>query len=151
MIRPRKRASEQGQTLAEFALLVPLMVILIFGFVDVSRTYPSWVTIEGAARDGAPYGVTGRSDGALDADDRTPSPQYHTQQRRGPPTHRGRGREGVRRAACPATDSALVQVWLGGRERAAGSRDVEVKMVARRHSRARLRARRYGSVVRAPL
>ena len=81
MIRPRKRAGEQGQTLAEFALLVPLLVILIFGFVDVSRIYQSWVTIEGAAREGARYGVTGRSDCDIAADDRLACIQYHTEQR----------------------------------------------------------------------
>lgn len=81
MLRLRNRADERGQTLAEFALLVPLLVILIFGFVDVSRIYQSWVTIEGAAREGARYGVTGRSDCDIAADDRLACIEYNTTQR----------------------------------------------------------------------
>ena len=81
MPRLRRRADERGQTLAEFALLVPLLVILIFGFVDVSRIYQAWVTIEGAAREGARYGVTGRSDCDIAADDRLACIEYNTTQR----------------------------------------------------------------------
>lgn len=81
MLRLRRRSNERGQTLAEFALLVPLLVILIFGFVDVSRIYQSWVTIEGAAREGARYGVTGRSDCDIAADDRLACIEYNTTQR----------------------------------------------------------------------
>ena len=81
MLRLREAADERGQTLAEFALLVPLLVILIFGFVDVSRIYQSWVTIEGAAREGARYGVTGRSDCDIAADDRLACIEYNTTQR----------------------------------------------------------------------
>ena len=81
MLRLREGADERGQTLAEFALLGPLLVILIFGFVDVSRIYQSWVTIEGAAREGARYGVTGRSDCDIAADDRLACIEYNTTQR----------------------------------------------------------------------
>jgi len=72
---------ERGQTLAEFALLTPLLVILIFGFVDISRMYQSWVTIEGAAREGARYAVTGRSDCTIATDNRLACIQYAATQR----------------------------------------------------------------------
>jgi len=58
----RKRRRERGQTLAEFALAAPLFFLLVFGFVDMARLYQSWVTIQHAAREGARYGVTGRTD-----------------------------------------------------------------------------------------
>lgn len=73
--------SEGGQTLLEFALLVPVIVILIFGFVDVSRIYQSWVTLEGAAREGTRYAVTGRSDCDIADDDRMACIEYQTTQR----------------------------------------------------------------------
>jgi len=76
-----KMRRERGQTLVEFALLTPLLVILIFGFVDVSRIYQAWVTIEGAAREGARYGVTGREDCAIAADNRLSCIQYAATQR----------------------------------------------------------------------
>ena len=59
---PRRRRSDGGQSLAEFALVAPLFVIMLFGFIDTARLYQSWVTIQHAAREGARYGVTGRED-----------------------------------------------------------------------------------------
>jgi hypothetical protein len=61
-IRRLLNRRERGQALAEFALLAPLLVVLVFGIVDVARAYNAWVTVQGAAREGARYGVTGRSD-----------------------------------------------------------------------------------------
>jgi Flp pilus assembly protein TadG len=58
----RRKKRERGQALAEFALILPVLALLIFGFVDVARLYQSWVTIQHAAREGARYGVTGRTD-----------------------------------------------------------------------------------------
>jgi hypothetical protein len=57
-----RRRGERGQTLAEFALAAPIFFLLVFGVVDMARLYQSWVTIQHAAREGARYGVTGRTD-----------------------------------------------------------------------------------------
>lgn len=46
-------------------MILPLFVILFFGFIDVARLFQSWVTIQHAAREAARYGVTGRTDCAL--------------------------------------------------------------------------------------
>jgi len=72
---------ERGQALMEFALLAPLLVILIFGFIDITRLYNAWVTVQGAAREGARYGVTGRSDCPAAPDDRTVCIKYWASQR----------------------------------------------------------------------
>ncbi len=67
----RKRASSDGgQTLVEFALILPVLTVLIFGIVDVARLYNAWVTMQGAAREAARYGVTGRTDCAVSSTDR---------------------------------------------------------------------------------
>jgi hypothetical protein len=58
----RLRRRDAGQTLAEFAMVLPILAILIFGLVDTARLYQSWVTMQHAAREGARYGVTGRID-----------------------------------------------------------------------------------------
>jgi Flp pilus assembly protein TadG len=55
------RKHELGQTLAEFGLILPVLAILIFGIIDTARAYNAWVTIKGAAREGARYGVTGQT------------------------------------------------------------------------------------------
>jgi hypothetical protein len=44
------------------SLIAPVFILLIFGFIDITRVYQSWVTIQHAAREGARYGVTGRTD-----------------------------------------------------------------------------------------
>lgn len=57
-----KRRGEYGQTLAEFSLLIPIITLVIFGLVDMSRAMQAYVTIQEAARDGTRYAVTGRID-----------------------------------------------------------------------------------------
>jgi hypothetical protein len=76
--RQRRRRRERGQTLAEFAMIAPLFVILLFGFIDTARLYQSWVTIQHAAREGARYGVTGREDCAAASPDRLTCIEYIT-------------------------------------------------------------------------
>ncbi|MEX0786633.1 MAG: TadE family protein [Dehalococcoidia bacterium] len=82
--RNHGRKRERGQALAEFAMITPLLVILIFGFVDVARLYHSWVTIQGAAREAARYGVTGREDCPIASDDRVSCIEYHAEERAQP-------------------------------------------------------------------
>lgn len=60
--RPSVKRAERAQTLAEFAIVAPLLFLLIFGLVDMARLYQAYVTVQGAARDAARYGVTGQSD-----------------------------------------------------------------------------------------
>ena len=79
--RRSKRQRERGQALAEFALIAPILVILIFGFVDTTRLYQAWVTIQGAAREGARYGVTGQDDCPSATDNRVACIKYWAQQR----------------------------------------------------------------------
>lgn len=49
--------SQAGQSLTEFALLLPLLVLVLLGVVEVARIYESYVTITNAAREGARYGI----------------------------------------------------------------------------------------------
>lgn len=72
---------ERGQALVEFAIVAPVLLLLIFGIVDLSRLYHAWVTVEGAAREGARYGVTGRTDCAVSQTDRVACIRYAASQR----------------------------------------------------------------------
>ena len=53
-----KRGSrERGQSLVEFALVLPVFLILIFGIVDFGLGLRAWITITNAAREGARVGA----------------------------------------------------------------------------------------------
>ena len=50
----------KGQTLAEFALTLPILLILIFGIIEFARIFQAWVTLQNAARTAARYASTGQ-------------------------------------------------------------------------------------------
>jgi len=51
------RRGERGQALAEFALILPLFLVIVFGIVDFGMAFHSYITITNAAREGARLGV----------------------------------------------------------------------------------------------
>jgi hypothetical protein len=50
----------QGQTLAEFAITLPIVLLLTFGIIEFGRIFQSWVTLQNAARTAARYASTGQ-------------------------------------------------------------------------------------------
>jgi Flp pilus assembly protein TadG len=44
---------KKGQSMVEFALLLPLFVLLIIGIFDLGRAFFSFIAIMNAAREGA--------------------------------------------------------------------------------------------------
>jgi Flp pilus assembly protein TadG len=49
--------SAPGQSLAEFALVVPILMVLFIAVADLARLYTAMLTIEAAAREAADYGA----------------------------------------------------------------------------------------------
>ncbi|WML59145.1 TadE/TadG family type IV pilus assembly protein [Neobacillus sp. PS2-9] len=45
--------SENGQSLVEFALVLPLIVLLLFGIIDFSRIFHVYLTMDHAGREAA--------------------------------------------------------------------------------------------------
>ena len=49
--------SEKGQAMVEFALVLPLLLILLCGIIDFGWLYYNQITLNNAAREGARYAV----------------------------------------------------------------------------------------------
>ena len=56
LIRARKKG-EKGQALVEFALLVPIFLVLLFAIIDFGMGFYSWISVTNGAREGARLGV----------------------------------------------------------------------------------------------
>jgi len=52
--RPRKR--EDGQSLVEFALVIPIFLLVLFSIVDFGMAFHAWITVTNSAREGARIG-----------------------------------------------------------------------------------------------
>ena len=55
------RGGEGGQGLVEFALVLPLLLVILFAIVDFGRLYQGQVTLTHAVREGARLGAVGGS------------------------------------------------------------------------------------------
>ena len=53
----RIRATEAGQSLVEFAMVLPLFLVLMFALVDFGRAFYGWMIITNGAREGARAGA----------------------------------------------------------------------------------------------
>jgi len=51
------RDRDRGQSVVEFALILPVLLLILLGTIDFGRLYYSYVTVANAARVGAEYGM----------------------------------------------------------------------------------------------
>jgi Flp pilus assembly protein TadG len=51
---PRDR--EDGQSLVEFALVIPIFLLVLFAIVDFGMAFHAWITVTNSAREGARLG-----------------------------------------------------------------------------------------------
>jgi len=63
-----KSRRERGQSLVEFALVLPIMMILIFGIIDFGMGLRSYISLTNATREGARYAAVGNEAGAYPTD-----------------------------------------------------------------------------------
>lgn len=53
--------SQSGQSLLEFALVLPVLALMLLGIVDFGQIFSRWLVVEHAARDAARYASLGGS------------------------------------------------------------------------------------------
>ena len=62
--RHTKRRGARSQGLVEFALILPVLLLVIFVVIELARLLHAWLAIENGARFGVRYAVTGEYDAA---------------------------------------------------------------------------------------
>ena len=68
------RSGEKGQSLAEFVMVLPIFLILVFSIIDFGMGFHAWLTVTNSAREGARLGaVRAPEGGACDNDPSTPA------------------------------------------------------------------------------
>jgi Flp pilus assembly protein TadG len=65
----KRKEQRSGQSLAEFALTLPLVLLLVFGFLDLGRAVYYYSAIGNAAREGARYASVRKLDLQSNVDD----------------------------------------------------------------------------------
>ena len=60
------RSGERGQSLLEFAFVVPIFLVVVMGVVDFGVGLKSWIQVTNAAREAARYGAINCSAGDID-------------------------------------------------------------------------------------
>jgi Flp pilus assembly protein TadG len=55
----------RGQSLVEFAMVLPILTILIFGVIDFSLGLRSYISLTNATREGARYAAVGNAPGSF--------------------------------------------------------------------------------------
>ncbi len=58
---------EKGQGLVEFALILPVFLVLLFALVDFGRGYQAWIEVTNASREGARVGAVGGTAAEIEA------------------------------------------------------------------------------------
>ncbi len=58
----RFKSASPSQALLEFALALPILLMLLFGIIDLAALFQAWLTVENIARQTVRYAVTGQYD-----------------------------------------------------------------------------------------
>lgn len=67
----RRQRTARGQSLVEFALVIPVFILLIFGLIDGGRLVYTYNTVANAARDAARVAIVNQSTSGAETCDTT--------------------------------------------------------------------------------
>ncbi len=62
-----REPDQRGQSAVEMALVLPVLLLVLFGITEFGRLLGAYVTVQNAAREGARLGITGADDQAIEA------------------------------------------------------------------------------------
>jgi Flp pilus assembly protein TadG len=62
-----RKARDRGTAAVEFALVVPILLLIVFGIIDFGRALNAQIVLTGAARDGVRLAALGYPDAAIQA------------------------------------------------------------------------------------
>ena len=65
--RRRRRSGERAQSMVEFALILPIFLLVIMATVDFGWALRSYIVVTNAAREGARLGVIGETEANIEA------------------------------------------------------------------------------------
>ena len=57
--------SDRAQSLVEFALIVPMLLILVFGIIDFGMGLRAYISVTSATREGARFAIVGNAPGTF--------------------------------------------------------------------------------------
>ena len=66
-LKGRLFRAARGQSLVEFALVIPILLILVFGIIDFGMGLRSYISLTNATREGARFGAIGNPAGSYPA------------------------------------------------------------------------------------
>lgn len=62
----KKRKNEKGQSIVEFALVIPLLLIFVMAIIEFGFMFNAYLTISSASREGARLGSLGETNTAIE-------------------------------------------------------------------------------------
>ena len=62
-----RKARDRGTAAVEFALVLPVLLLIVFGIIDFGRALNAQITLTGAAREGVRLAALGYTDAAVQA------------------------------------------------------------------------------------
>ncbi|MHB0875764.1 MAG: TadE family protein [Anaerolineae bacterium] len=60
-----RQPGRAGQSLVEMALVLPLLLLLVFGIIEFGRVFNAYIIVTNAAREGARCGAVGCDEGEI--------------------------------------------------------------------------------------
>jgi Flp pilus assembly protein TadG len=94
----KQRRDDRGAAMVEFALILPVLLMLVMGIIEFGRAYNIQVSIQAAAREGARSLALRQSSGQVDSAVRAAAPSVSI--------------DSISQSACPASGDGQARVTV---------------------------------------